>query len=101
MLKRNQFLLFSLLLKLGKPVIYNDNIYTVIIYYSKHGVSEAAHFEMVYNPGYGKGMSAQSKSTSAASHVYDTPTVTNARQVNTCIIDYINIYIYIYIYIYI
>ena len=34
-------------------------IYTVHIYYSKHGTSDVEHFEMAYNHGYGKGMTAQ------------------------------------------
>ena len=34
-------------------------IYTVHVYYSKHGTSESEHFETVYNYGYGKGMPAQ------------------------------------------
>ena len=36
-------------------------IYTVQIYYSKHGASDAEHFEMSYNYGYGKGMTEQKK----------------------------------------
>ena len=36
-------------------------IYTVHIYYSKHGTSDVEHLEMSYNYGYGKGMPAQSK----------------------------------------
>ena len=34
-------------------------IYTVLIYYSKHGTSDVEHFEMAYNDGYGKGMTGQ------------------------------------------
>ena len=36
-------------------------IYTVCIYYSKYGISDVEHFEMSYNDGYGKGMTAQRK----------------------------------------
>ena len=36
-------------------------IYTVHIYYSKHGTSDVEHLEMAYNYGYGKGMFAQTK----------------------------------------
>ena len=46
MLKKSQFLLFPLLTKQGKPVIYNDDIHCTYIYYSKHGTSDVEHFEM-------------------------------------------------------
>ena len=36
-------------------------IYTVHIYYSKHGTLDVEHFEMSNNYGYGKGMPAQTK----------------------------------------
>ena len=36
-------------------------IYTVNIYYSKHGTSDVDHLEMSSNYGYGKGMLAQRK----------------------------------------
>ena len=38
-------------------------IYIVHIYYSEHGASDIEHFEMAYNYGYGKGMTAQKKPT--------------------------------------
>ena len=36
-------------------------IFTVHIYYSKHGTSDVVHIEMPYNYCYGKGMTAQRK----------------------------------------
>ena len=36
-------------------------IYTVHIYYSKHGVSDVEHLEISYNYGYSKGMTARKK----------------------------------------
>ena len=36
-------------------------IYTVHIYYSKHGTLDVEHFEMSNNYGYGKGMPAKKK----------------------------------------
>ena len=34
-------------------------IYTVHIYYSKHGASDVEHLEMSYNHDYGKGVTTQ------------------------------------------
>ena len=34
-------------------------MYTVHIYYSKHGASDVERFEMSYNYGYGKGMTVR------------------------------------------
>ena len=58
MSRRNQFLLFPLLRKQGKPG-YTMMIYTVNINYSKHGASDEKHFEMTYYNDCGKGMTAQ------------------------------------------
>ena len=59
MSKSNKFLLFPIIRKQGKLVGYNGDIYTVFIYYSKHGASDVEHFEMTYNHNCGKGMTAQ------------------------------------------
>ena len=37
-------------------------IYTVHIYYSKHGTSDVEQFEVPYNYAYDKGMTAEKKS---------------------------------------
>ena len=36
-------------------------LFTVHIYYSKHGALDVERFDVHYNYGYGKGMSAQTK----------------------------------------
>ena len=41
-------------------------IYSVHIYYSKHGTSGVEHFEMVYNQGYGEVTTAQKKPVPSA-----------------------------------
>ena len=57
--KENQFLVFPLLSKQGKPVTYAMVIYTIHIYYSKHGTSDVDHFEMTDNHNCSKGMAEQ------------------------------------------
>ena len=42
-------------------------IYTVHIFYSKHGTSDVEHFEMANNYGHGKGTLAQRQPTSPVS----------------------------------
>ena len=54
MSKRNQFLPFPLLRKQGKSIIYNGDIHTVYMYYSKHEPSDVEHFEMAYNNDFTK-----------------------------------------------
>ena len=54
--QRNQFLVFPLLRKQGELAMYNDDIYNIIICYSKIGASEPDLFEMTSNDDSGNGM---------------------------------------------